>query len=432
MAGIDTAEKPVRTVLVNAEITTDASVSEDIGELRLLAESAELEVVDCISCRRDVPNPALYIGTGKTEELKSLVAATEADLVIFNNALSPAQERNLNRQLGCRVIDRTALILEIFALRARTYEGRLQVDLAGLRYQATRLVRGWTHLERQKGGFGLRGGPGEKQIELDRREIGERIEKIENELAVVEKRREVSRGKRRRNGIPVLSFVGYTNAGKSTLFNAITGAGVYAANQLFATLDPTVRRLEVPPAGTCVFADTVGFIRHLPHSLVAAFKSTLRETIDAALLLHVVDCSDPRMGDNIDQVNAVLAEIGAESVRQLLVYNKCDLLEGCEPRIQMGEDGFPRAAWVSAKTGAGLDKLLGAIADCVGGDMLEFRVALPCSQAKLRAELHAAGFVAAETFGEGGEFILDLRMPEEDFRRLDSRYMSALSGNTQG
>ena len=330
-------EQKSKAILVQTEITSELASVEDLSELRLLAVSADLDVVDVLHCRRAMPSPRFFIGSGKIEELAVLVEQNKADLVIFNNPLTPAQERNISKEIKCTVLERTSLILHIFAQRARTYEGKLQVELARLKYQATRLVRGWTHLERQKGGFGLRGGPGEKQLELDRRMLNERIDEIERVLSKVESQREQSRKARRKNEVPVLSLVGYTNAGKSSLFNYLTKSDVYAADQLFATLDPTLRTLELENIGRVIFADTVGFIRHLPHDLVAAFKATLQETREATILLHVVDCHDERMQDNIEQVNLVLNEIGAGNVKQLLVFNKIELLfrhnNGCQQEI---------------------------------------------------------------------------------------------------
>ena len=308
----DRYEAGEQAILVHVDLT-DEGAREDLAELQMLASSAGANQLAVITCRRDVPQPKYFVGTGKAQEIAFEVKQLGADLVIFNHALTPAQERNLEKLFECRVLDRTTLILDIFAQRARTHEGKLQVELAQLRHISSRLVRGWTHLERQKGGIGLRG-PGETQLETDRRLIRERITNILSRLEKVEKQREQGRRARMRNEIPVVSLVGYTNAGKSTLFNRLTASDVYAANQLFATLDPTLRRLELDEVGTVIFADTVGFIRHLPHDLVAAFKATLQETREADLQLHVIDCADERMDDNIAQVQHVLAEIEADDL----------------------------------------------------------------------------------------------------------------------
>lgn len=426
MTVLSSTEK-LKAVLVHSEILSNAEECEDLSELRLLALSADLQICDVMICRRNLPNPRFFIGSGKIEELKALVAAVSADIVILNNHLTPAQERNIAKEAGCRVIDRTALILEIFAQRARTYEGKLQVELAQLKYKSTRLVRGWTHLERQKGGFGLRGGPGEKQLELDRRELNERIFVIKKELERVKVQRESGRKSRQKREIPVLSLVGYTNAGKSTLFNRLTSSDVYAADQLFATLDPTLRKLSLPAGGTVIFADTVGFIRHLPHDLVAAFRATLQETRDAALLLHVVDACDDRMKDNIEQVRLVLEEIGAGEVPTLTVYNKIDLNDSLEPHVEYDDSGRPAAVWVSASTGAGIDLLLEIVTELIRKNIVELQLLLPLSAGRIRAELYRQHAVIAETFTEQGENLLSVRMPEADFNQLDKRNDNALS-----
>src|SRR5688572_20880341 len=295
---------------------------------------------------RRAPDPRLYIGSGKAEEIRGLVAATGADLVLFDHALSPSQERNLEALLKCRVLDRTGLILDIFAQRARSFEGQLQVELAQLRHLATRLVRGWTHLERQKGGIGLRG-PGETQLETDRRLLANRIKTLNGRLDKVLVQRETTRRERKRAAVPTVSLVGYTNAGKSTLFNRLTGADAYAADQLFATLDPTVRRLDLPDARYALLADTVGFVRDLPYELVAAFRSTLQEAREAAVLLHVIDAADANRAERVAQVNEVLQEVGAGDLPQIEVYNKADLL-GEAPRVELDETGRVRRVWLSA------------------------------------------------------------------------------------
>ncbi len=339
-----------------------ADYSESLNELMLLAASAGLKVAGLVEGKRNKPDPGLFVGTGKADEIAEMVRETEADLVIFNNELSPVQERNLERRIQCRVLDRTALILDIFALRARSNEGKLQVELAQLRHYATRLVRGWTHLERQKGGIGMRGGPGETQLELDRRLINQRIKTIESRLEKLAQSREIQRRSRKRSGVLSISLVGYTNAGKSTLFNTLTRAGAYAADQLFATLDTTSRKLWVKEAGQIVISDTVGFITRLPHTLVAAFHATLEETAHADLLLHVVDAASPNRERQIEEVEKVLKEIGADQVPQFQVMNKIDLT-GAEPHLTRDEYGKINAVWLSARNGAGIELLRAALAE---------------------------------------------------------------------
>ena len=341
--------------------SSDRDYAESLGELRELVASAGLEVAGVIGGGRGRPDPSTYAGSGKVAEIERERAALGATLVVFNHALSPAQERNLERALQCRVIDRTTLILDIFAQRARSHEGKLQVELAQLDHLATRLVRGWTHLERQKGGIGLRG-PGETQLETDRRLLGRRVKVLRDKLARVGRQRATQRRSRARGAACTVSLVGYTNAGKSTLFNALTHAGAYAADQLFATLDTTSRRLYTPAGRNLVLSDTVGFIRDLPHELVAAFRATLEETAQADLLLHVVDFSSPDRDRQMREVERVLAEIGAESVPRIVVYNKVDRTE-VPARAARDESGTIAEVWLSALTGEGLDLLRGALDD---------------------------------------------------------------------
>ncbi|MGM0952016.1 MAG: ribosome rescue GTPase HflX [Pseudomonadota bacterium] len=408
-----------RAVLVHIDFTVHDG-TEDPGEFRELVTSAGVEPVDTVTGSRKQPSPRLFVGEGKLEEIRDAVAANEADIVLFNHALSPSQERNIERELKCRVLDRTGVILDIFAQRARTHEGKLQVELAQLEHMSTRLVRGWTHLERQKGGIGLRG-PGETQLETDRRLLRERIKSINKRLEKVRKQRDQGRRARKRADIPTVSLVGYTNAGKSTLFNHITTSTVYAADQLFATLDPTLRRLELPDIGPVVMADTVGFIRHLPHKLVEAFRATLEETVQASLLLHVVDCHDDRRDENIEQVESVLAEIGADEIPMLQVFNKIDLLESFEPRIDRNEEGIPVRVWVSAVSGEGLELLFDAIVERLAEDVVHHFVLLGPADGKLRALLHEAGSVLSEEHRETGDTVVEVRLQNRDWLQLLSR-----------
>ena len=383
-----------------------------LGEFAELARSAGATVVGTLPARIERPNPKFFIGSGKADELKASRAAHNADLILVNHALSPVQERNLERHTECRVVDRTGLILDIFAQRARSHEGKLQVELAQLKHMSTRLVRGWTHLERQRGGaIGLRG-PGETQLELDRRLLAGRVKQLGERLKKVETQRATARRARQRNSLPTVSLVGYTNAGKSTLFNAITGAGVYVADQLFATLDPTLRRIEGLASGPFVLADTVGFIRDLPHDLVAAFKSTLAETRDANLLLHVVDAADAEVEQRIEDVQRVLEEIGAGDVPQILVYNKIDLLAARTtaaddarpkmPRLDSVDGGRVQRVWLSAASGAGIDLLREAITVAQRRDRVHRWLQVPESAGRLRARLFESGLVANERAADNG------------------------------
>ena len=387
-------------------------VLEEFGEL---ARSAGASVAAVLTAKIDKPSPATLVGSGKLDEVKAACEATGADLVLVNHALTPVQERNLEKVLGRRVVDRTGLILDIFAQRARSHEGKLQVELAQLRHMATRLVRGWTHLERQRGGaIGLRG-PGETQLETDRRLLQKRVDMLQKRLEKVEVQHTQMRRARVRSELPRVALVGYTNAGKSTLFNALTGADAYAADQLFATLDPTVRRIELAGGGV-VLADTVGFVRDLPHELVAAFRSTLSEAREADLLLHVIDADDPLREERMAQVDVVLREIGAGDIPQLLVFNKIDRIEGAEPRIdQRGEDRH--AVWLSARDGLGLDLLREALGDRLGLRRVMGEVLLPTDAGRLRARLHALGAIRDEDHDADG-WRLRVDLPLADAARL--------------
>lgn len=395
-------------MLVRLGIGSPAT-DEALSEFRSLASSAGAEVLGLIGGNRRVPDARLFVGSGKAEEIRQQVQELQADVVIFDHALSPSQERNLEGLLKCRVLDRTGLILDIFAQRARTFEGKLQVELAQLRHLSTRLVRGWTHLERQKGGIGLRG-PGETQLETDRRLLGVRIKNLNARLDKVLTQRETTRQDRKRNGIPTVALVGYTNAGKSTLFNYLTGAQAYAADQLFATLDPTLRRIELSDARYALLADTVGFVRELPHELVAAFRSTLQEAREAALLIHVVDAADAEHTERIAQVNAVLEEVGAGQIPQIEVFNKCDLAAE-PPRMELDEHGNARRIWASARTGEGTGLIIDAMSKFLGPGITHCRIRLAPEFGRARARLYSVGAVLQEHVLDSGELQLDISMP---------------------
>lgn len=387
---------------------------ENFTEFQELARSAGAVPVALITGSRDAPDAKYFVGSGKADEIRAAVATTQAGLVLFNHALTPSQERNLESLLKSRVIDRTGLILDIFAQRARSFEGKLQVELAQLQHLATRLVRGWTHLERQKGGIGLRG-PGETQLESDRRLVKSRIKIIKKRLEKVRSQRDQSRRARRRAEIPTVSLVGYTNAGKSTLFNRLTAARVYAADLPFATLDPTLRKIKLPEIGTVILADTVGFIRQLPHDLVEAFQGTLEETKQADLLLNVVDAHDPRHKDYHDAVMAVLEQIDAHGVPQLQVYNKVDLLPGYEERIDRDPLGQPWRVWVSAETGVGIELLQQALIELLHEGVLRCSLQLTPDEGKLRAALYELGAVLSEQALEDGGWRLSICLPQNDY-----------------
>ncbi|MDW6091125.1 ribosome rescue GTPase HflX [Vibrio rhizosphaerae] len=421
----DRYEAGERAVLVHINFTQEGEW-EDLSECEMLVSSAGVTTLQVITGSRQAPHPKYYVGEGKAQEIAQAVMQTEADVVIFNHALSPAQERNLEKLCQCRVIDRTGLILDIFAQRARTHEGKLQVELAQLRHLSTRLVRGWTHLERQKGGIGLRG-PGETQLETDRRLLRERIKAILRRLEKVAKQREQGRRARNRAEVPTISLVGYTNAGKSTLFNRITEAGVYAADQLFATLDPTLRRIQLEDVGNAILADTVGFIRHLPHDLVAAFKATLQETQEADILLHVVDASDERFRDNIRAVDDVLAEIEADEVPVLLVMNKIDNMESQQPRIERDDEGIPRVVWVSAMEGLGIELLFQALTERLAGQIVQYQLCIPPEhQGRMRSIFFKNRSILQESYDQQGNLLISIRMQQADWSRLEKREHAVL------
>ena len=391
---------------------------EDPEEFKELVASAGVKTLTIVTGSRDKPDPRYFVGKGKLEEIQFELEHGEADVVLFNHALSPSQQRNLEALFECRVVDRTGIILDIFAQRARTHEGKLQVELAQLEYMSTRLVRGWTHLERQKGGIGLRG-PGETQLESDRRLLRDRIKTITARLERVRKQRNQGRKARTKAEIPTISLVGYTNAGKSTLFNRVTEADVFAADKLFATLDPTLRKLQLPDIGNAILVDTVGFIRHLPHKLVDAFRATLEETCSASLLLHVIDCHDENRLDNIEQVELVLSEIGANDIPSLKVYNKLDLLDDDrEARIDRNEDGMPIRVWVSAYTGSGVELLHEAITELLATEIVHQRIRLSPKDGKLRALFYSASVVLDEQADEFGGASLEVRLQRADYERI--------------
>jgi len=388
----------------------------DTAEFKALAASAGALCVGIVLASRARPDPKYFVGSGKAEEIKACAELNEAGVVIVDQTLSPSQERNLEKLTNRRVLDRNGLILDIFAQRARSFEGKLQVELAQLSHLATRLVRGWSHLERQKGGIGLRG-PGETQLETDRRLIAKRIRTLRGRLEKLGRQRDTGRHVRREIPVPTVALVGYTNAGKSTLFNALTGSTTYVADQLFATLDPTVRRVKLGGIGEVVLADTVGFVRALPHELIAAFRSTLQEARDAQLLLHVIDASDPFRAERIEQVREVLRGIGAGDVPELRVFNKIDLVEE-SPRVLKDANGMPAQVWTSAVTGAGLAELRDAIAQAVRPNQVRRTLHLELQAAAVRSDLFRRNAVRVEHQCEDGSWNLEVELDASEFGKL--------------
>ena len=405
-----------RAILVRQESTQKLNELEQLEEIQLLANSAGAEVVGVVLSKRRAPSSSTFIGSGKVEELRIVAIQTDASLVIVDHAITPIQERNLERAVHCRVIDRTRLILDIFARRAKSKEGKLQVELAQLRHLSTRLVRGWTHLERQKGGIGLRG-PGETQLETDRRLIGRRIKTLTKRLEKVSVQRELRRNSRKKVPISTVALVGYTNAGKSSLFNQLSGAGVLSQDALFSTLDTTMRRIELPGYGPVILSDTVGFIRDLPHGLVSSFHATLEEVASASLLLHVIDASSEDADQRIEDVELVLEEIGAQDIPTVAVYNKIDVLD-MAPKQSTNAAGEIRKAWISARTGAGVESLIEALSQLFRKDYVRGQIRLPACAGKLRASVYLNIGVKREQVLDSGETVLDLEMRSRDVNWL--------------
>ena len=412
--GLGQVQQRERVILVSVAVNMLDDL--DVEEFRLLAQSAGATILEHLTVQRNKPDPKFFVGSGKAEEIAQLVEHVDAELVIFDHSLSPAQERNLEKIMKCRVIDRTGLILDIFAQRARTHEGKLQVELAQLKYLSTRLIRGWAAgFEQQKGGIGLKG-PGETQLETDRRLIKVRISQLKDKLVKVQHTRTQGRAARQKAAIPTVSLVGYTNAGKSTLFNILANSDVYAADQLFATLDPTLRRLDWDGIGTVVLADTVGFVRDLQHDLVESFKATLEETLEATLLLHVIDSHSPDMHEQIEAVEGVLKEIGADEP-VLRVYNKIDL-SGDEAKIIYAEPHLPDRVYVSAHSGQGLDLLKQAVQECLMGQLQNFELILKPAYGKLRTQLYALNVTQSEHYDDEGNLHLKVSIAPHKLEQL--------------
>ncbi len=404
-----------KALLVHINLPQNSD-QDDLDEFIELVRSADVENIDLIIGSRHTPTSRTFVGKGKLEEIEERVRQLSIEVVLFNHALSPSQERNLERALQCRVLDRTGLILDIFAQRAHSFEGKLQVELAQLKHLSTRLVRGWTHLERQKGGIGLRG-PGETQLETDRRLLGKRIKYLNNRLSKVSQQRHQSRQARNKAEIPTLSLVGYTNAGKSTLFNALTDSDAYTADQLFATLDPTLRKLQIDDQLTVILADTVGFIRHLPHDLVAAFRATLQETREADLILHIIDCADENRREKIEAVNQILSEVGAENTPQLQIYNKIDLVDYA-PRIDRDENDGVSRIWLSAKTGDGFEEFKRVIGEIFSQQTTRQEILLAADEGQIRSRLYAEKVVMTETCHEDASTSLILNISDVQIKKI--------------
>ena len=418
MLDIERVEGGNRAILVHMDIHDEAH-RENISEFKELVLSSGAEIMTITTTSRQKADPRYFIGSGKAKEIAELVKQYTADVVLFNHQLAASQERNLERLIECRVLDRTGLILDIFAQRARSFEGKLQVELAQLKHLSTRLVRGWTHLERQKGGIGLRG-PGETQLETDRRLLGLRIKQINKRLDKVRKQREQGRQARQKAEIATVSLVGYTNAGKSSLFNVLSEDNVYVQDQLFATLDPTLRRVNLSQDVAVILADTVGFIRHLPHDLVNAFRSTLQETAQAQLLLHVIDSADDNRDANIAEVEKVLTQIDAHEIPCIQIMNKVDLT-GVKPRMDYADDGSVKRIWLSVESGQGLELLKQTLIDLFREQMVEGKLSLSPADARLRAKLFELGAIRNEAIDEEGRFLLQISISRRDLNQFESR-----------
>ncbi|QBZ83108.1 GTPase HflX [Hydrogenovibrio crunogenus] len=406
-----------KAILVHVDFYHEAD-REVLEEFYELVDSAGAEVAELITTKRQSPDPKFFIGKGKAEEIKEAVETHQADVVIVNHALSPAQERNLSQFLDCQVLDRVGLILDIFAQRARSHEGKLQVELAQLKRMSTRLVKGWSHLDRQ-GGIGARG-PGETQLETDRRLVQGKIKQLEARIEKVRQQRSLGRRSRKKSDLPTITIIGYTNAGKSTLFNQMTRASVYAEDRLFATLDSTLRKVHLPGAGPVIFADTVGFIRHIPHDLVAAFRSTLEETSEADLLIHLVDAADPHRTEKMADVEEVIKEVGAEEVPQLTVFNKIDRLKDPEiqPHVDLNDEGLPDRVWISAKESEGIELMLDAVAAHFRGKFKTVELVLDVKAGKKRAELYTLGTILDEGFDEEGNSVFKMSLTENEWEQV--------------
>lgn len=405
-----------RAVLVHVDFYYESD-REELDEFHELVDSAGAEICELLTTKRQKADSKFFIGKGKAEEVKAAVELFDANVVIVNHALTPAQERNLSNYLNCQVIDRVGLILDIFAQRARSHEGKLQVELAQLKRMSTRLVRGWSHLDRQ-GGIGARG-PGETQLETDRRLIQGRIKQLESKIEKVRQQRSLGRRSRQKSELPTITIVGYTNAGKSTLFNTMTSADVYAENRLFATLDSTLRRVHLPGAGPVIFADTVGFIRHIPHDLVTAFRSTLEETREASLLIHLVDAAEPHREEKMADVYEVIAEVEAQDVPQLVVFNKIDALEPkVEPKVDLNDEGLPERVWISAKENLGVDLLMDAVGAFFKGRYFTVDLTLDVCAGKERASLYQLGTILEEGFDEQGNSLFKMLLTESEWQQI--------------